>query len=246
MAQGDSDDMRARLGSTLPPRWWAGVAPIRDAILGGLADALASAYALLVWVKAQTRILTATGSSLDLIAHDYFGLRFRRRLAELDDTFRARILAEIVRPRATRAAILKAVNDTAGREAYLFFEPSNPTDTGGYGVGGRMGYACAGRYGSLALPCQAFVTPLRPPGQGIPNVQGYQTAPGQAAIGGLGAGAIEYARLADVSGAVTDADIYAAIRSVKPAGTVIWTNIETQPPEAFLDLDFRLDHSPLS
>ncbi len=246
MAQGDKDDMLRRLVAVLPARWWANVAPIRDAILGGIADSLAWAYGLLVWVKAQTRILTCSGTALDLVAHDYFGLRFRRRAGEDDDPFRARVLAEIVRPRATRAAIIKAVNDTAGREAYLFFEPANPTDTGGYGLRGGMGYSCAGRYGSLNLPAQAFIIPLRPPGQGIPNVQGYQTAPGDPAIGGLGAGAIKYARQADMVGPVTDSDIYAAIRATKPAGTVIWTAIESQPPEAFLDLDFHLDQSPLS
>jgi hypothetical protein len=62
----------------------------------------------------------------------------------------------------------------------------------------------------------------------------------------MGSGALEYARLADVSGPVTDTDIYAALRSVKPAGTVIWTAIESHPPEAFLDENFRLDESTLN
>ncbi len=40
----------------------------------------------------------------------------------------------------------------------------------------------------------------------------------------LGGGAV-VASLSQIQGAVTDADIYAAIDSVKPVGTVVWTRI---------------------
>jgi hypothetical protein len=44
--------------------------------------------------------------------------------------------------------------------------------------------------------------------------------------GGYGVAArLEYASLSMIQGAVTDADIYAAVDSVKPAGTILWARI---------------------
>jgi hypothetical protein len=92
----------------------------------------------------------------------------------------------------------------------------------GNGVGGAA-YSQSGGYGSLMLPCQAFVTAYRPASSGIPNVAGYgistgaYTTPSQS----------EYASLAMVQGAVQDADIYAALDSIKAAGTTLWTRISS-------------------
>jgi hypothetical protein len=49
------------------------------------------------------------------------------------------------------------------------------------------------------------------------------------APGGYGAGQIEYCTLDMIQGAVTDADIYAAIASVLPEGTIAWVNISNPP-----------------
>jgi hypothetical protein len=71
-----------------------------------------------------------------------------------------------------------------------------------------------------------------------------------AAAGGYGAGAIKYADMSNVVGAVTDAQIYARIASTQAEGTIPWTNISNGPvaPEAlfFLDLTFVLDSSTLA
>ncbi len=73
----------------------------------------------------------------------------------------------------------------------------------------------------MLLPYQAFVTAFLPAGTGIPYVAGYGTPDG-----GYGqASQAELASIRMIQDAVTDAEIYAAIDSVKPAGTIVWTHI---------------------
>ena len=74
----------------------------------------------------------------------------------------------------------------------------------------------------MLLPFQAFVTAYRPTGSGIPNIAGYGNAPAAYGVASQGG---EYATMSMIQGAVTDADIYAAIDSVKPVGTILWTRI---------------------
>ena len=64
--------------------------PVLDGVLSGLAAGWAWLYGLLGFVMAQTRIATATGVWLDMIARDCFGTRLSRRGAQADDAFRAR------------------------------------------------------------------------------------------------------------------------------------------------------------
>jgi len=45
------------------------------------------------------------------------------------------------------------------------------------------------------------------------------------APGGYGSGQIEYGDMDMIMGAVTDADIYAAIASVIMEGTIVWTRL---------------------
>ena len=85
-----------------------------------------------------------------------------------------------------------------------------------------MGYGLAGGYGSFAMPYQAFVNVRRPVNSGIPYVSGY----GASAAGYGVASRGEYASLDDIVGNVTDADIYAAIDSVRPVATILWVNIQ--------------------
>ena len=69
----------------------------------------------------------------------------------------------------------------------------------------------------------AFVVAFRPSGQGIPNIAGYTNPQGAYST----ASQTEYANPSLIQGAVTDASIYAAIASVKPIGTTIWTRISS-------------------
>jgi len=214
--------MLQRLKAVLPVHWFADDTPVLDALLGGLASVAAGLYQLLADVRLQTRIATATDVFLDMIATDFFGARVTRRTGESDAAFRATIIADLVRERGTRAAVVSVLTDLTGR-APVVFEPARPADTGAWGVGSAYGSAAAsgaGGWGSLMLPFQCFVTAYRPQGQGVALVSGW----GQAA-GGWGAGIIEYASLSMVQGQVLDADIDAAIASVMPVASIAWTQI---------------------
>ena len=156
--------MQARLRSALPGRWFGDVAPVLDGVLAGIAAIWVAVFAQLQAAIMQTRIATATAAFLDMIAVDFFGARFRRRVAEADVSFRGRLLRELRRERGTRGAVVAVLSDLTGR-APLVFEPARPADTGAWGSG--AGYGVAGGWGSLELPFQCFVTALRPTGQGI-------------------------------------------------------------------------------
>lgn len=218
MATGDQSDILQRLKATLP-RWFGDSTPILDALLQGLAWAGSFVYSLISYARLQTRIKTATDGWLDMIAADFFGSFLSRASNQSDASFRARIIINLFRERATRGGVIKVMQDLTGRTP-LIFEPQRPMDTGAYSAP-NSGYGMAGGYGSLLLPCQAFVTAFRPTGTGIPLVAGYGIS-----TGGYGvASRAELAFMDMIQGAVTDADIYAAIDSVKPAGTTLWTRI---------------------
>ena len=140
---GDQQDMLARLRTVLPTRWFPDSAPVLDGLLSGLASGWSWAYQQLQYVKAQTRIATATDIWLDIIANDFFGSRLARRTGQSDEAFRSRIQRELFRERGTRGAIIAVLQDLTGR-APLVFEPARSTDTGGYasltGAGGGVGY----------------------------------------------------------------------------------------------------------
>jgi hypothetical protein len=220
---GDQHDMVARLRAVLPTRWFPDDAPVLDCLLSGLASGWSWAYQLLQYVRAQTRIGSATDVWLDLIAHDFFGSRLTRRSDQADNAFRRLIQRELFRERGTRGAIVSVLQDLTGRTP-LVFEPARPADTGGYGSlagkGGGVGYSAAGGWGSLLLPFQCFVTVYRPIGSGIAMVNGWGGP-----AGGYGRGTLEYASLDMVQGQVTDDDIYTAVANVLPAATIGWTRI---------------------
>jgi len=248
MATGDQSDIVGRLKAVLPQRWFANTTtglptntPVLDGVLNGLANAWSAIVALLNYADLQSRIATATDVFLDMIAFDFFAGRFYRRKGEPDAVFSARIRAEIIRPRATRAAVSQVLTDLTGH-APIIFEPANATDTGGVGwlgmtVGtglavGGAGFAGVGGAGSLALPFQCFVTAFRATGGGIANVMGVYTGTGWAgggvgtlSDGGTSAGAIEVGTLSMSQGQITDADIENAIVSVLPVATIAWTAI---------------------
>ncbi len=216
--RGDPQDMLSRLKAVLPSRWHGEQAGVLDAVLAGLAEGWSWLHGMVEAVRAQARIATASGTALDLIAQDYFGPRIRRRRAQGDAAFRAAILRELLRERATRPALERAVLDLTGR-APVVFEPRRPADTGGWGI--AAGYGAGGGWGSLALPYQCFVSARRPLGSGIAVVNGWGGG-----SGGWGAGAAAWASLAMLEGQVTDADIHAAVAAVLPAGAVAWVRID--------------------
>jgi hypothetical protein len=216
---GDAIDFKARLRATLPVRWFPDTAPVLDALLGGLASAWASVYALLQYMRLMARISTAAGTTLDFIAGDYFGMTLVRRIGEADFFFSARIKAELLKPRATRAAVIAAVTRLTG-VAPLVFEPSRPADTGAYNSAVSLGYGVAGGYGSYARQAQFYIVVTHGVLNGPPLVGGYYKGSGWAG-GGYGIGALEYWSGASPGG-VTDPDIFAAIAAVLPVGVTAW------------------------
>jgi hypothetical protein len=187
------------------------------ALLTGLGQAWSGLYGLLVGVKAQARIATASGIFLDIAAHDYFGDALRRRTAEADGAYGARIRANLLAPRATRTALVSALLNLTGR-APVIFEPRNIEDTGAYNI--NAGYNCAGGYGSLALPYQFFVTAYRPDDTPMSNGGGYGAGPG-----GYNTAPLFYAQITDSTGYIDDTEIYQMISDVIPATSIAWTKI---------------------
>lgn len=207
-----------RLKSVLPARWFGDVTPIFDALLSGLANAWSGLYGLLQSVASQARIATATGVFLDMASADYFGAAMPRRVGESDAGFSQRLRNNLLAGRATRAAVASGLLNLTGR-APVIFEPLNASDTGGYNWG-MLGYGTAGGYGSNNLPFQFFLTAYRPNATSISNAGGYGAGPG-----GYGAAPMFYAELANIPGAITDADIYAAAAALLPTAYTGWMNI---------------------
>ena len=217
---GDQNDIAGRIKSVLP-RWFGPASPLLDALLQGLANASAFVYQLYLYAKLQTRLLTATDGWLDMISADYFGAALPRTANQSDASFRARIIINLFRERGTRKAITKVLTDLTGR-APIIFEPQRPLDTGALGI--TLGLGVSGGVASLLLPYQAFITAFRPAGTGIPNIPGLGTAPCGL---GITAGGAVIPSLSATIGAVTDADNYAAIDSVKPVASTLWTQINS-------------------
>lgn len=245
MAIGDNNDTFARLKAALPSRWFgltSDSVPVVDSLLAGISTALSFVYSLYVYAKAQTRILTASDGWLDLIAADFFGTSIQRAANQTDASFRARIILNMFRERATRNGLIRVLEDLTGRTPTII-ELTRPADTGAYGAP-NIGYGLAGAYGSLLMPYQCFVTAYRPLGTGIPNVAGYGVS-----TGGYGqASQAEWASLSMIQGAVQDADIYAAIEATRPVATIVWTNISSgtpQSPPGYLGSTFVLGNSQL-
>lgn len=223
MAIGDTNNNLARLLATLAP-WFPDPAnaPVLTAVLTGIADAFAFVYSYFSFAVLQTRIATATGGWLDLIAWDFFGGRFVRRFGETDPSFQPRILQEILRPRQTRASIVLMLQQLTGRSPVIY-EAWNTGDEGSYSTG-DMAYGAGLGYGSLAYNDQIFVTAFRPNSNGVPLVSGYGMVGG-----GYGIGSFSYIDIAQVTGPITDAEIAARIQQTVAAGVTAWVNIANGP-----------------
>ena len=243
MATGDQQDFVTKLRALLPRGWFgeSTATPYLAGVLAGVASFHAAGFAWVAFAGQQLRLATTSGDLLDELAADFLGSLIARRAGESDTAFRVRIRREILRSKATRQALIDALTELTG-QVPIVFEPRRPADTGGYNTG-SLGYGVAGGYGSYTLPFQYFVTVYRPHVSGIPNVPGYNTAPG-----GYGAPSNSYISAADTSG-VSDADIYECIERVRPAATICWVRLTNLPPVAggqLLDDSFILDESALA
>jgi hypothetical protein len=167
---GDADDFIARLEATLPAGWFPtepSSAPFTDlsGALSGYADVFAFAYSLLAYAKLQTRIKTATGGNLDLIAYDYFGESLRRAPMQSDASFVLAIISNILRQRNTRAAVISVLEAVTGNTPLVF----NPWRDGAYR--NATAYYGVTNYGSPTTRFQLFVIAYR--GGGATDAQIY-------------------------------------------------------------------------
>lgn len=221
---GDEADFIARLKAVLPRNWFPDETPILDALLAGLASPWVSIFDGITFADLQTRIASATGFWLDGASADYL-TAFPRRLNEPDASYSLRIRREIIRPRNTRAAIVRVLQDLTGNTPTVF-RPSNVLDTGGWD-GPTLGWDVAGGWGAYDLPFQAFVTIAlgTAPGTAGANTGDDGISGWDSPLGGWDVGAIGWADGSPAQGAVTDADIYAAVESVTPDGHINWVAI---------------------
>jgi len=161
MATDDQAEFTNRLQQLVPHGWFSnGLVPVRDALLTGIANIFAFVLSLLAHVRLQSRIATATGGFLDMIAWDFFGSNLVRQANQTDTSFRSRIQSAIFLERATRKAVITILTQVTGRVPTVF-EPQRAVGTGAYNVG-VVAYDIAGAYGSLNIPYQSFVTAFRP------------------------------------------------------------------------------------
>lgn len=215
-------DIQARLIALLPSGWFSDgstvVAPVLNAVVSAAATVFYSAYSLIQYAQSQTRISTASGAFLDLIAYDYFGRNLQRASGQTDSSFQSLILAALGQERVTRAGMISTITALTG-SAPVIFEPFNTGDAGAWDYG-TFAFDAIGGWGDTDLPAQVFVQVDRTGVQGVPNVDGFDSG-----IGAFDIGAIEWTDPSLVTGQVTDAQIYQTIANTVPTGVIAWTQL---------------------
>ncbi len=245
----DQTDFAGRLLRLLPGGWFPAVAPRLLAVLQAPALMFSLIYGMIIFAKAQQRIASANGAFLDLAAQDYFGSTFPRLEYELDPAYAARIRYNLTAPRGTFSGMAAMLQQLTGNDPVIF-QPNNIAHTGGWATqsdpragGGifafydQAGEGGAGLWGSMALPCQIFIT-IEAPSTGYYSFAklggaGTQSSP---AIGGgygfasqslpaAGGGLLAFIDPESVPGAITNSIIYQQIAEWMAVGYVAWTQI---------------------
>lgn len=199
MAMGDQSDFTSRLLRLLPTGWFPSAAPRLNAVLQGAAAALSATFAMLTFVKAQTRVQTASGSFLDVISDGYFDGGLPRLQYEADAPYSGRIQYNLTAPRGTRDGMMQMLQQLTGNVP-IIFQPNfavdcmclaslaNPDAAGpgsvlnsisdsGYqapygSFGASAGTATIPAWGTLTMPCQVFII-VAPPATGLAIYNGY-------------------------------------------------------------------------
>jgi hypothetical protein len=220
MATGDVNDIVNRMVAVLPPWFPTPIAssPILQGVLTGIATPLAFAYSAIAYSRLQSRLKTMFGPFLDLATFDYLGPTFARRLGETDMSFQSRLLGLLLCPRNTLSGITQMLTVLTGY-APAILEPG--VGGGGWDDTPAFAFDDAGCWSGGTLSITAF----RPPGQGIPNVDGFDGG-----NGGFDVGVIEWSDISQVTGAVTDAEIALRVRQWVAAGVNYTLTISNPVP----------------
>lgn len=227
MATGDSNDIFTRIRGYLPKGWFPDSSPVLEMLLAGISSVLAISYALFIYAKAQTRILTATDAWLDLISYDFFGDKLPRKTGESNAAFMARIRVNLFQERATRKAYISVLKTLTGY-APIIFEPANPNDSGAMNAPTSPGYCGVARMGSIGFPYNVLVTAYRATQQGQSMGAGFTVAPKITAMNKPQSTSY-LGSLSNFTSGASDADIYAAVDATRAAGITAWVGITNHP-----------------
>ena len=116
----DSQDAISRLYNMLPANWFPDLddAPDLNALLSMIGAVYSNdvdgLWQFLQYVQNQSRIITATDFWLDIVAQDFFGQDVQRHTSESDDSFRKRIILNLLAPKATRCALECNIQNLTG------------------------------------------------------------------------------------------------------------------------------------
>ena len=225
MATGDAQNIFSRL-KHYTVNWFGTESPLLDCIYDGFAASYSFIYYVIDYVKKQTRIKTETDANLDLIAKDFFGDWLKRYPKESDNSFRNRILMNLLREKATREGMRKILFLLTGIEP-IIIEPWRGQDCGYYNVPSTLAYDTVGRYGSNLFAYQAFIIVFRKIVNGASNYGaynqvywGYNVVPPPKMLVKNG-----YVSPTMWDSYVTDRDIYFAIKTTRMNSTRIWVMI---------------------
>lgn len=223
MATGDTQDCVARIDANLPIDWFGDdETPNLDALLAAYAESGAFLYSLAQYVKNQTRIKTATDTNLEAIAQDYFGFNnFNREPDETDDSYRMRILANLVPQGATRYAMINVLTALTGNVPRIF-QPQRPLDTGGYN-GGYIGYGVAGGWSNPNLAYQCFISVYSQVVSNVAYVAGWNVSVGALNTPSRAA----WSNSSQRTTALLQQQIFAAINKTKCCGTICWVQVQS-------------------
>lgn len=220
---GSQQDCFERLKANLA-RWFGTDTPKLDALLQGTAETDSTIYNQISYSNAQTRIATATGDALDLIAKDYFGDLLIRHYQENDDSYRTRIYANLIQELATRNGMITVLTKLTGIPPTVV-EGWNPLDIGAFDT--SLYYDVYGGLGSME-PYTALIYVTSPQLTGFTYIGGYD----QTEWGGFGYDFNFNNAYIDNTQAiitVSNKDIYEAIQRTKCFGTYIYLYIDGFP-----------------
>jgi hypothetical protein len=174
-----------------------------------------------LYSKLQMRIQTATDINLDLISKDYLGNSLPRRTNENDDTYRKRILANVVRERATRKGMSNSIQVLTGHYPVIY-EPWNGSDNGYLNEPTTLALNLSvGGLGTVA-PYQAWIYVYLDAFQGMANFPAVNTDPPEAGNYYLGLNENGWLGNPDLEGAViTENDVRQLIENTKVEGTLM-------------------------